>query len=114
MGLAGEQNTQDSERSTVLFLLRRRCRRDFRRIPSGAFFDTVLQTPEYDLIVPASSQRGGAITNVTPVPDVIHIRVTLFLFGTEELESREIRGRVIELLNTPTSGPDFAPFQPVP
>jgi pimeloyl-ACP methyl ester carboxylesterase len=115
VGLAGEQNKRDSENSTVLFLLGRIiCRHDFRRIPSGTFFDTVLQTPEHDLIVPASSQRGGAITNVTPVPDVIHRRVALFLFGIEELESREISGRVIELLNTPTSEPDFASFQPVP
>ena len=115
VGLAGEQNKRDSENSTVLFLLGRIiCRHDFRRIPSGTFFDTVLQTPEHDLIVPASSQRGGAITNVTPVPDVIHRQIALFLFGIEELESREISGRVIELLNTPTSEPDFASFQPVP
>ena len=114
VGLAGEQNKQDSERSTVLFWLRLTCRRDFRRIPSGTFFDTVLRTPEHDLIVPASSQRGSAIINVTPVPDVIHSPVSLFLFGTGELESREISGRVIELLNTPTSEPNFASFQPVP
>jgi pimeloyl-ACP methyl ester carboxylesterase len=110
VALASSFNKQDTETSRGYFYLRIRCRRDFQGFPLRDFFDTLLRTPDHDLIVPAFSQLAAATTNFTVVPDVIHSRVIPLLIGIGEMESETISRRVIELLHTPLRQPDFDVF----
>jgi hypothetical protein len=69
-----------------------------------------LQTPDHDLVVPASSQRAGASVNTKLFSGVIHTEVSNFFIGLGEPGSEDISRQVIRLLNSPISLPDFAPF----
>lgn len=107
LGLAAEVDKFNSEDSLGFRILRLRCSRDFRGTRLLGFYDSVLKTHDHDLVVAASSQAGGARTNVTIFRDVIHVAVPNFFIGIGELESENISRRVIQLLNTGVNAPDF-------
>ena len=114
VGLASNLNKADSELFFGVPYIRLRCRNDFRGLPVFGFFDTVLLSPDHDLVVTALSQRGRASGNFTPTANVIHSRVPPLFIGIGELESLSISRRVVELLHTPLRQPEFDTFLTIP
>ena len=102
VGIASTQQKLDSQASLLFQTMNLACA---GAIPPGGL-DEIFGTPDHDLIVEASSQRGSfdpSVPHVStfgpPAEAVIHTRIPGLFIGRKELESEAIAQQVILLLN---------------
>jgi pimeloyl-ACP methyl ester carboxylesterase len=117
VGIASPQQKLDTQTSPVFRTLTVLC---VGAIPLEGL-DQVFRTPDHDLLVEATSQRGtfaaSALTVSTFGPTtnpVIHTRIPNLFVGLPELQSGAIAQRVILLLNGIVESELFEPFEPRP